>query len=156
MNPIPAALAALVALLRAAAVARGPLGGVRVDDGPPPSEFEERDAIGVGVTVDEFDALSSTTVYAEGSDSDPVDVQCVAQSWTGDADPQVWARLRARTFDLLDVVRAELSARRDLGLPEAVWSAEIVRWSLRQAETVGGAPMVVLPFTVRINTYRSQ
>lgn len=154
-NPAPAAVDALVALLRTAAVDGGPLAGVRVDDGPPPGEeFDEFDAIGVGVSVDEFEAIQSTPGYALGSEDEPADVQCTAQSWTGDADPEVWGRLRTRAFELLDVVRDQLTMHPDLGLPGVVWRAEVARWSLRQALTESGAPMAVVPFTVRINAYR--
>lgn len=155
-HPVPLAIDRLVVLLHSAALPVGPLAGVRVDDGPPPAEFDERDAIGVGVMLDEFDALSSAPAYSVGSEQEPTDVQCVAQSWTGDADKAVWSRLRARVFELLDGVRGVLAEHRDLDLPGAVWSAEIARWSLRHAVTAGGAPMVVLNFTVRIQAYRTQ
>lgn len=156
-HPVPVAIDALVALLRTAALEGGPLAGVRIDDGPPAQKvFSEADAIGVGVDTEEFEAASSTAEFAAGSSDEPTDVQCVAQSRTGDSDPGAYSRIRTRAFELLALVQAELAARPDLGV-DGVWDARVVRWRLRQgidAET--DQALAYLMFTVRISAHRTQ
>lgn len=145
-HPAPAAIAALADLVRLAAPP-----GVQVDDGEPVADLDVPDAIGIGIDVGDVASASATVEYAAASEQQPFDVACLVQSASGDTD---LATVRARAFELLDVVGAVLAASPDLGLPGVVWDARIPGWSLRSVRLREKGVLAVIEFPVRINAYR--
>lgn len=144
-DPIDDAIVAIVALLRA----QPELASVRIEDGPPPTGISEPDAIGVGVSTEDVEAGSTTTSRAMGSESEPIDIRCVTQSWSGETD---FAPLRRRALELVEIVRRLLP---QLVIP-GVMSARVVRRSYRPLPAMGGEPpMALVEFTVRVDAYRS-
>lgn len=143
-HPVPAAIDQLLVLFRGAPA----LDGVRVDDGPPVDDLDEGAAIGVGLGVQEASAAQVTSGYDLAGRNDTMDLLCVAQCWSGDRDP---APLRARTYELFDVVGALLALNPDLG--GAVTWARVARHSYRPVQGPDGA-MAVIEFTVRVDANR--
>jgi hypothetical protein len=141
-STVPAALAALVVLARAA------LPDWQVTDGPPLQDEADLCAIGYdpdqgAVTVQQTPASYSATTQAES-----YDVNCTLQSWTGDPDV---SGARARAYVGLDAVAAALTA--DVSLSGAVSQALLAGSSLDQDVTTNGA-VATLRFTIHIEAWR--
>jgi hypothetical protein len=143
---VPAAVAALLDILRAAPA----LAGVRIVDGPEPTNATERDMILVGWQPDAEAAVSLQQDFnsAGGRTRDEEFViSCYAESRRGDKD---MALSRARVFELVGAVEAALRATDET--PEAPTLNGTVLWAhlttgnLRQAATEG--TLAGLAFTV--------
>lgn len=137
-SAVPAAIDALLAILRAAPA----LAGVEVIDGPPTGDMSAADLVAVGWQPDDGEAatLAQNFAYAGARRRDEEFViSCWLESWTGDSD--VAAR-RTRAFELLAVVEDALRAS-DVA-PEAPTLGGTVLWaqlsagSLRQSFTDQG------------------
>lgn len=145
-SAVPAAVDALLGLVRGAFAGQA----VRVDDGPPITDLDEPDAIGVGVSVETGAPGTAHRGFHVGSTDESFGLTCVAQSWSGDTE---LATRRTRVFELLDTVDTVLEQTPDLGLPGRVIDARIESWDYRPIQDGRGC-LALVEFTVRINTYR--
>jgi hypothetical protein len=153
-HPLPRVLQALHAAAEAAAEADLAAGGdrVRVDLGPA-GEFEERDAIGIGVTVDALgEAVRVEVGPTPARETYRISVGCVAQSWAGDGD--FTARI-VRGCQLVDLVREQLNLDAQLGLPGVVLRSYISQEGLTPIGGAEGA-IALTSFTVTVEAYRSR
>lgn len=148
MHPVPAAVEALVQLLRDAPA----LAGVRVEDGPPPNDLDERDSIGVGLLTEDVEVAASELRRRVGSTDEVFEVLCVAQCWSG--DDLGWPPVRRRAYDLVDAVAAVLVAAPQLGVAGQVTVARLTRTAYRPERTSQGEAMAVVEFTVVVDAYR--
>ncbi|MEU2181233.1 hypothetical protein [Streptomyces thermolilacinus] len=137
-SAVPAAIDALLAILRAAPA----LAGVDIIDGPPTGDMSAADLVAVGWQPDDGEAavLAQEFAYAGARRRDEEFViSCWLESWTGDND--VAAR-RVRAFELLAVVEDALRASD--AAPEAPTLGGTVLWAhltagtLRQVNTDQG------------------
>lgn len=146
-SAVPAAVDALLAILRAAPA----LAGVRVVDGPPGVNFTEKDRVYVGWAEGADQAAEIQQSFANAGarrrNEDAV-ISCYAESRGGDKDMRL---RRNRVFELLATV--ENALRGTDAAPEAptlngavLWS-EVTTGSLVQAQTENGA-YAGLGFTV--------
>lgn len=122
-SAVPAAIDALLAILRAAPA----LDGVDVIDGPPIDDGSEQDWVAIGwqPSGEEGAQLGQTFAYAGGRRRDEESlIHGWVESWTGDGDIRV-PRLRA--FELLGVIEAEI--RNSDAQPEAASLGGAVLWS---------------------------
>ncbi|NUL09069.1 hypothetical protein [Streptomyces lunaelactis] len=122
-SAVPAAIDALLAILRAAPA----LDGVDVIDGPPLDDGSTHDWVAIGwqPTGDEGAQLGQTFAYAGGRRRDEESlIHGWAESWTGDGDIRV-PRLRA--FELLGVI--ESAIRNSDAQPAAANLGGVVLWS---------------------------
>ncbi len=156
VHPAAAAVDAILAALRAEPALDYEIDGraarVRVDDGPPVTDLDEPDAIGVGLAVGEVPPLTGETRQGLGRRrTESFDVTCAVDCWTG--DPSALAERRARAYALLDVVHEVLTRGRDLG--GAVMTALVVRHTYRgyQRDRAPGVG-AVLEFVVRVRAFR--
>ena len=142
----PAAVAALVATLRAAPA----LAGVDVLDGPPTGEPSGRDVVCIGHVLDDADDTSGSanwTPYTTGGViSEDSEIRCAVQSVSGATDLAI---ARGRAFALLDAVHAALRADWTLGDPSIV-TGDLAVGAVRQAQTELGSGCRV-EFTVTIH-----
>lgn len=103
---VPAAIDALVSILRASAA----LSGVVVHDGHPGSDLEDADLVVVGWDPESGSAVEMRQDFnaagARTRDED-FDILCWLQSWTGDTD---MSTRRLRAFALLGAVEDALRA----------------------------------------------
>jgi hypothetical protein len=137
-SSVPAAIDALLALLRAAPE----LADVQVLDGPPVGDLADADYVTVGWQpgADEGASLSQSFAYAGARvrEEDSVILGYV-ESWSGDTDMK--AR-RDRAFELLGVVESVIRASG--GNPTAPTLGGVVQWaeftagSLRQISSDQG------------------
>jgi hypothetical protein len=138
-SAVPAAIDALLAILRAAPA----LAGVDIVDGPPTGDMSAEDIVAVGWQPDGEEAAASLVqefAYAGARRRDEEFViSCWLESWTGDTD--VRAR-RVRAFELLavveDAVRASDAAPEAPTLGGAVLWAHLTAGTLRQSSTDQG------------------
>ncbi|MDG9717402.1 hypothetical protein [Streptomyces sp. DH24] len=143
---VPAAVAALLDILRAAPA----LAGVRIVDGPESTNASERDMILVGWQPGADAAVALTQSFngagARTRDED-FDISCYAESRRGDKDMSV---VRDRVFVLVGAVEAALRATNEA--PEAPTLNGTVLWAhltagnLQQAQAEG--VVAGLAFTV--------
>ncbi|MFF8953886.1 hypothetical protein ACF09I_34570 [Streptomyces sp. NPDC014940] len=143
---VPAAVAALLEILRAAPA----LDGVRIVDGPESTNGTERDMILVGWQPGAEAAVALTQDFnAAGARTrdEAFDIACYAESRAGDKD---MALRRARVFELVGAVEAALRASD--AQPEAPTLGGTVLWAhltagnLQQLQAEGS--LAGLAFTV--------
>ncbi|MCP9209284.1 hypothetical protein [Streptomyces cucumeris] len=140
---VPAAIAALVALLRGAAG----LDGVQVIDGPPTGGMEEADYVAVGwdpggeaavVMAQEFAGAGARTRDEEFT------ITCCVDAWTGGDDI---ASVRHRVFELLgaveDALRASAPSPDAPSLGGTVLWSHLTSGSLTQANTSQGVRALI-------------
>lgn len=152
-HPVPTVVRALYALVDTA-VADDP--NIRVDLGNP-GEFDEFDAIGIGLATTPVDPVEDRqTTRTMGYDVHEFDVVCVALSWTGDDDAR--AEWMSRAFELTDIVRDELATPqgRTLGLDKVLQAAPWVSstsfgWVLDRQSL-----KAQVEFSVRCKAYRAR
>ena len=143
---VPAAVAALLAILRAAPA----LEGVRIIDGPEPTNLTERDMIFVGWSPGAEAAVGLTQNFnAAGARTRDEDFQisCYAESRAGDKDMSL---RRTRVFELVAVVeealRATDAAPTAPTLNGTVLWAHLTAGNLQQVQSEGS--IAGLAFTV--------
>lgn len=146
-SAVPAAIDALLAILRAAPG----LDGVLIVDGPPGQNLTERHRIYVGFTPGDGPAaeLDQSFAYAGArTRNENATIACYAESRSGDKD---WAIRRRKVFDLLGAVetalRAAASAPQAPTLDGTVLWSEVTAGSLDQIQSDTG-PVAGLTFTV--------
>lgn len=146
-SAVPAAIAALLALLRAA----DGLEGVDILDGPPADDVATRDFLAVGWTGGEDQAAESVQDFngaGARTRDEEITVSCLIDVWSGDDGFSV---VRDRAYAILavveDAIRATNTAPEAPTLNGAVLWAHLTRVHLRQTFTDQGA-RVALGFTV--------
>ena len=137
-SAVPAAIDALLAILRAAPE----LAGVQIVDGPPVDDQSDADQLFVGYQPGEGEGASMVQDFAYAGarrrEENGV-INCWIDCWSGDADIRP---RRQRAFELLAVVEDALRAT-DI-VPEAPTLGGTVQWSqlaggsLRQVQTDQG------------------
>lgn len=137
-STVPAAVDALLAILRAAPA----LSGVSVLDGPPIEDMSSADLLAVGWQPESEEAVQFQQDFnASGARTRDEDfsILCWAESWTGDRS---MSARRTRAFELLAVV--EQAIRASGASPEAPTLNSAVLWAhltsgtLRQVSTDQG------------------
>jgi hypothetical protein len=137
-STVPAAVDALLAILRAAPA----LSGVTVLDGPPVEDMSAADLVAVGWQPDSEEAVQLDQDFnAAGARTRDEDfsILCWAESWTGDRS---MSARRTRAFELIAVV--EQAIRASDANPEAPTLSGTVLWAhltsgtLRQTSTDQG------------------
>jgi len=146
-SAVPAALAALLAILRAEPA----LADVQVVDGPPTTDQSDADLVAVGWSLEgDLAAEVAQSFNAAGARTrdEDFDIACWLDTWSGDQD---FASARARAYELLAVVenaiRASGASPTAPTLNGAVQWAHLTRYTLRQSLTDQGA-QVSVPFTI--------
>lgn len=155
ITPHPAPLAAqkLYELVVAAAAPQRET--LRVDFGDP-GEFEEPDAIAIGLSVRTPEAITGVVARTLGYEMTPYEIACTAQSWSGDSgspDESPALIRMVRVFEVVDIVRDVCLANRDLGLPKVVAGASVTREAFSQLAVERGE-LAFVEFTVRIEAGR--
>jgi hypothetical protein len=149
VHPVPAARAALVALLHGLYPADST---VRVDHGPPVAPRDRPDAIGVGVRPrSEGAAGTGTSTARVGKQTEEqFDLAVAIDSATGDADDDALARCEDRVFALLDELDELIQSDRSLG--GAVMTTQRTAYTLwpRRDTTGAGA---LLEVTLRVHGF---
>ncbi len=148
MSTIPATLDRLVALAEAA------WPDVQRLDGGPTTQIED-DVICIGYSGVTGEADVRSTMTTEQLEMQPdleqYDVMCLVSAWRGDAhdaDGQPDARTtRARAFELLSGLRAELASDSRLG--GTVMQARMSTVDVVQDQTPGG-PVCTIRFSVHV------
>lgn len=143
---VPAAVAALLTILRAAPA----LEGVRIIDGPEPTNLTAKDMVFVGWSPYAEAAVGLTQNFnAAGARTRDEDFQisCYAESRSGDKDMSL---RRNRVFELVAVVEAALRATNDAPvaptLNGTVLWAHLTAGNLQQVQSEGA--LAGLAFTV--------
>jgi hypothetical protein len=138
--------AVLDALLESWTVA---LGGVQVVEGQPLAP--EPDIVCIAFTglpgEPSIEATEDRGQLATSPDRERYDIACLASAQRGETDARA---VRARAFELVDMVRGEL--QRDPTLGGLVMSARLAVMSLVAAQTSAGAECTAL-FRVRIDAF---
>lgn len=146
-SAVPGAIAALVAILRAAPE----LSDVEILDGPPTIDMARSDVIAVGWSSEgEQAAQFAQTFNAAGARTrdEDFDIGCLIDVWRGDSD---FAAVRTRAFAVLAVVENAIRASTpDPAAPtlngSVLW-AHLTQGALAQSFTDQGA-RAALSFTV--------
>lgn len=149
-STVPAALSALVSILRAAAA----LSEVVVHDGHPGSDLEDADVLVVGwdpETSAAVDFRQDFNAAGARTRDETFDILCFAQSWTGDSSPEAVAARRVRAFALLAAVEDALRATNDAPMAptlngSVLW-AHLTAGQLRQSRGPDGA-IAGVPFRI--------
>lgn len=149
-HPAPLAAMRLHELVVAAAAAQRER--LRVDFGDP-GEFEEPDAIAIGLAVLTPEAIAGQVTRTLGYEFVPYDIACTAQSWSGDDDEAPAIARMIRVFELVDLVREVCLANRDLGLPRVVREASVTREAFSQLPVERGE-LAFVQFTVHVKASR--
>lgn len=146
-SAVPAAIDALLAILRAAPA----LAGVRIVDGPPSVNLTERHRIYVGWSPGSEQAVDITQDFASAgarTRDEDFSIACYVETRAGDKDMTL---RRAKAFELLAAV--EVALRATNGAPTAPTLSGTVQWahltsgSLVQEQGDKGA-LAGLSFTV--------
>lgn len=142
-SAIPAAVDALVSILRAAAG----LSGVSVVDGPPTGDQADADYVYVGWQPGSDTSVEMSQDFAHigaRARDEHFDILCAVDAWTGDTDV---ATRRARAFELLaeveDALRATDAAPQAPTLNGTVLWAHLTQASLMQQHTAQGVQVVI-------------
>lgn len=137
-SAVPAAITALLAILRADAG----LAGVQVLDGPPVGDQSDQDYVAVGWQDGSEESVQIVQDFASAgarTRDENFAILCWLDTWTGDSDVSV---RRTRAFELLAVV--ENAIRASGGSPTAPTMNGSVQWAhltnavLKQANTQDG------------------
>lgn len=146
-SAVPAAITALLAILRADAG----LTGVSVTDGPPVGDQSDRDYVSIGWQPDGDRSVEIAQDFnsagARTRDEEFV-ILCYLFTWTGDSDISV---VRARAFTLLaaieNAIRATGASPTAPTLNGSVLWAHLTSAALEQANTNQGV-RAGMPFTI--------
>jgi hypothetical protein len=148
-SPAPAAIAALVLMLKTSAELSA--AGVLVLDGPEAFDGSAQSVIMVAAADDEDDTSTEQQLADEGyggiRDRESTDIRCKLAVRYGDGP---FAPVRAAAYVLLGAVRRAIIADPTLG--KTVMTASISSAALRQDMTTGG-PRAQLRFTVTCDAY---
>lgn len=149
-HPVPLAASALYQLVKVAAAPQRER--LRVDFGDP-GEFEEPDAISIGLAVRAPESIAGAARRGLGLEFLPYDIGCTAQSWGGDDDEIPALARMVRVFECVDLVRDVCRAHRDLGLTRQVREASVTREAYSQIPMDRGE-LALVEFVVHIEAYR--
>lgn len=149
-HPVPLAARALFELVEAAAEPHRE--HLRVDFGDP-GEFEEPDAISIGLSIRAPESIAGSGRRGLGMEFLPYDIGCTAQSWGGDDNETPALARMVRVFELVDLVRDVCRAHRDLGLTRQVREASVTREAYSQIPMERGE-LALVEFVVHIEAYR--